>query len=101
GNTGTTCRFHGDSKNIPKNTSYGVYGTATTGKGGELSGQGGAGIEITTGGPGSEDDNCCGITTGIKADNKYFFIATEDWRSGLGINGKHTYLCSDNPGDLA
>ena len=49
--------------------------------------------EITSDGPGSEDDNCCGITTGIKADTKYFFIATEDWTEPAFSNGKHMYLC--------
>jgi hypothetical protein len=49
--------------------------------------------EITSGGPGSEDDNCCGITTGIKADTKYFFIATEDWTEPAFSHGKQTFFC--------
>lgn len=99
GNTGITCRVQGDTTGIPQGTSYGVYGVATTGPSqGELSGHGGGGVEITSGGPGSSGTNCCGITTGIHNDGT-FYIATEDWRQGLGINGKHTYLCSNSPHD--
>ncbi|MGB6529055.1 MAG: hypothetical protein WA323_07080 [Candidatus Nitrosopolaris sp.] len=35
-------------------------------------------LATTSRGSGSSADNCCGITTGIKADTKYFFIATEE-----------------------
>lgn len=53
-------------------------------------------MEITSGGPSSTGENCCGITTGIHADGT-FYIATEDWRHN--INGKKTYLCSNSPHD--
>jgi hypothetical protein len=94
GNTGTTCRFQNCSTSLPVGQNYGVYGNIITGSGGELSGHGGAGIEITSGGPGSENGNCCGVTVMIKEDG-YFKIATEDW---TGPSGKHQYLCSDKPG---
>jgi hypothetical protein len=50
-------------------------------------------LATTSRGSGSSADNCCGITTGIKADTKYFFIATEDWTEPAFSNGRHMYLC--------
>jgi hypothetical protein len=47
---------------------------------------------ITSGGPGSTDANCCGITVGVNNDTGIVFIATEDWS---GPSGKKTVLCGD------
>ena len=71
-----SCRIQGDSSHVASNQSYGVYGNVKTGKG---TGKYGMGIEITSGGPGSNKGTCCGISIGIKADTMKPFIATEDW----------------------
>jgi hypothetical protein len=81
----------GDSSKVASNQSYGVYGNVKTSKG---TGKYGMGIEITSGGPGSNMGKCCGISIGIKADTMKPFIATEDWTEPAYPNqGKHMYLC--------
>ena len=86
-----------DSTHVASNQSYGVYGNVRTGKG---TGKYGRGIEITSGGPGSNPGKCCGITVGIKADTRKPFIATEDWTEPAFSNGKHTYLCGGSQSGL-
>jgi hypothetical protein len=55
---------------------------------------GSPGTEITSGGHGSPNGCCCGITLGVHNDTGYVYAATEDW---TGPQGYHTYLCDDNP----
>lgn len=63
------------------------------------SGHGGAGIEITSGGPGSNMGKCCGIAIGWKtAEGKGAsgfapFISSEDWNEPAFSHGKQTFFC--------
>jgi hypothetical protein len=59
-------------------------------------GHGSPTTEITSGGPGSADGNCCGITLGVKNDQGTVFAATEDWTAEGRSNGEHKYLCDDS-----
>ena len=58
--------------------------------------------EITSGGPGSSDDKCCGVTTEILKDPKtgetYFRISTEGWRAAARKHGEMEILCSNKAG---
>ena len=95
---GRSCR-HVSAKSPPVGQNYGVYANFQTKSGGMGKDQ--PEISITSGGPGSNKNLCCGITTEIinsKSGVPYFRISTEDWTEPALSNGKHTILCSDKPG---
>lgn len=90
----STCRKQGDIKSVVSGHNYGIYATVVLGqKSASPKDSGTPNTEITSGGPGSREGNCCGITVGVHNDDGTPFIATEDWTRP---SGKHTYLCDDS-----
>ena len=89
-----TCREQGDINSVVTGHNYAIYATVVLGqKSPSPKDSGTPNTEITSGGPGSREGNCCGITVGVHNDDGTPYIATEDW---TGPSGEHTYLCDDS-----